>query len=64
MNLAFYISLEFEEDLFEDFGNAMNLLVQVKPLAHSMSSEDDDGPHNESSLLEHIKGLSAIMIHE
>ena len=55
---------EIEEDLFEDFGNASKLPVQVKPLAHFVSSEDDDGPHNESFLLEHIKGLSAIMSHE
>ena len=26
-----------------------------------MTSEDDDGPHNESFLMEHIKVLSAIM---
>ena len=55
---------EIEEDLFEDFGNASNLLVQVKPLAHFVSSEDDDGPHNDSFLMEHIKGLLAIMSHE
>ena len=55
---------EIGEDLFEDFGNAWKLPVQVKPLAHFVSSEDDDGPHNESFLLEHIKGLSAIMSHE
>ena len=30
---------------------------------HSAPSEDD-GPHNESFLVEHIKGLSAIMSHE
>jgi hypothetical protein len=29
-----------------------------------MTSEDDDGPHNESFLMEHIKGLSAIMTRE
>ena len=34
---------EFEEDLFEDFGNASNLPVQVRPLVHSAPSEDD-GP--------------------
>jgi hypothetical protein len=55
---------EIEEDLFEDFGNASKLLVQVKPLAHLVSSEDDNGPHNDSFLVEHIKGLSAIMSHE
>ena len=41
---------EFEEDLFEDFGNASNLLVQGRPLVHSAPTEDD-GPHNEPSLL-------------
>ena len=55
---------EIKEDLFEDFGSASNLPVQLKPLAHFVSSEDDDGPHNDSFLLEHIKGLSAIMSHE
>jgi hypothetical protein len=29
-----------------------------------MTSKDDDGPHNESFLMEHIKGLSAIMSRE
>ena len=55
---------EFEEDLFEDFGNASNLPVQVRPQMHSALSEIDEGPHNESFLTEHIKGLSAIMSHE
>jgi len=35
----------------------------VKPLVHSAPFEDDDGPHNDSFLFEHIKGLSAIMSH-
>jgi hypothetical protein len=55
---------EIEEDLFEDFANASNLPVQVKPLAHSGISEDDDGSHNDSFLIEHIKGLLTIMSHE
>jgi len=55
---------EIKEDLFEDFGNASNLPVQVKPLVHSAPFEDDNGPHNDSFLMEHIKGLSAIMSHE
>ena len=55
---------EINEDLFEDFGNASNLPVQVKPLVHSAPFEDDNGPHNDSFLMEHIKGLSAIMSHE
>jgi hypothetical protein len=54
---------EFEEDLSEDFGNASNLPVQVRPLVHSAPT-DDDGPHSEPFLLEHIKGLSAIMSRE
>jgi hypothetical protein len=55
---------EIEVDLFEDFGNASKLPVQVKPLVHSTPLEDDDGPHNDAFLLEHIKGLLAIMSHE
>jgi len=55
---------EIEEDLFEDFGNASNLPVQVKPLVHSTPFEDDDGPHIDSFLMEHIKGLLAITSHE
>jgi hypothetical protein len=31
--------IEIEKDLFEDFGNASNLPVQVKPLAHSVTSQ-------------------------
>ena len=54
---------EFEEDLSEDLGNASNLPVQVRPLVHSTPTEDD-GPHNKPFLLEHIKGLSAIMSRE
>jgi hypothetical protein len=58
-------TFEIEEDLFEDFGNASKFPVQVKSLAHNfVSSKDDDGPHNESFLMEHVKGLSAIMSHE
>ena len=55
---------EIEEDLFDDFGNASNLPVQVKPLVHFEPFEDYDGPHNDSILMEQIKGLSAIMSHE
>jgi hypothetical protein len=55
---------EFKEEFYDDFGNASNLLVQVRPLKHSALSEDDDGPHNKSFHMEHIKGLSAIMSHE
>jgi hypothetical protein len=55
---------EFKEEFYEDFGNASNLPVQVRPLTHSTPSKDDDGPHNKSFLMEHIKGLSAIMSHE
>jgi hypothetical protein len=52
---------EIKEDLFEDVRNASKLPVQVKPLAHLVSSEDDDVPHNDSFLMEHSKGFSAIM---
>jgi hypothetical protein len=48
---------EIEDGLFEDFGNALNFLVQVKPLEHST-------PFKDPFLMEHIKGLSAIMSHE
>ena len=57
-------TLEIKEDFFEDFGNALNLPVQVKPLVHSAPFEDDDGSHNDSFLMEHIKGLLAIMSHK
>jgi hypothetical protein len=43
-------SFEIEVDLFEDFGNASKLPVQVKPLVHSTPLEDDDGPHNDAFL--------------
>jgi hypothetical protein len=55
---------EIEIDLFEDFGNASKLPVQVKPLVHSTPLDDDDGRHNDAFLLEHIKGLLAIMSRE
>ena len=55
---------EINEDLFEDFGNASNLPVQAKRLVHSAPFKDDDGQHNDSFLMEHIKGLSATMSHE
>jgi hypothetical protein len=57
-------TFEIEEDPFEDFGNASKLPVQVKSLANFVSSEDDDCPHNESFLMEQVKGLLAIMSHE
>ena len=53
-----------EDDLFEDFGNASNFPLQVKPLVHSTPFEDGDGPPNDPFLIEHIKELSAIMTHE
>jgi hypothetical protein len=55
---------EIEVDLFEDFGNASNLPVQVKPRGPFTLLEDNDGPHNDSFIMEHIKGLSAIMSRE
>jgi hypothetical protein len=55
---------EIEIDHFEDFGNASNFLVQVKPRGHFTPLEDNDGPHNDSFLMQHIKGLSAIMSRE
>jgi hypothetical protein len=55
---------EIEDGLFEDFGNASNFPVQVKPLEHSTPFKDHDVSHNDPFLMEHIKGLSAIMSHE
>jgi hypothetical protein len=55
---------EIEVDLFEDFGNASNLPFQVKPQGPFTPLEDNDGPRNDSFIMEHIKGLSAIMSHE
>ena len=36
----------------------------MKLLVHYAPFEDDDGPHNDSFLMEHTKGLSTIMSHE
>ena len=36
----------------------------MKPLVQSAPFEDDDGPHNDSFLMDHIKGHLAIMSHE
>jgi hypothetical protein len=55
---------EIEVDVFEDFGNASNLLVQVKPRGPFTPLEDNDGPCNDSFVMEHIKGLSAILSRE
>jgi hypothetical protein len=55
---------EIKVDLFEDFGNASNLPVQVKPRGPFTPLVDNDGPCNDSFVMEHIKGLSAIMSHE
>jgi hypothetical protein len=55
---------EIEVDVFEDFRNASNLPVQVKPRGPFTPLEDNDGPCNDSFVMEHIKGLSAIMSHE
>jgi hypothetical protein len=53
-----------EVDLFEDFGNALNLPVQVKPWGHITPLEDNDGPYNDSFLMQHNKILSTIMSRE
>jgi len=39
-------------------------MPQVKHLVHLTPLEDGDGPPNDPFLMEHIKGLSAIMSHE
>ena len=51
---------EFEEDIFEDYGNTSNLPVQARPLAHTTPFD----PHEESVHLEHIKSLSSVMSYE
>ena len=55
---------EIEDGVFEDFGNASIFPLQVKPLVHSIPFEDGDGLPNNPFLIEHIKGLLAIMSHE
>jgi len=55
---------KIEDGLFEDFGKASNLPLQVKPLVYPTSFEDGDGLPNGPLLMEHIKGLSAIMSRE
>jgi hypothetical protein len=49
------LSFEFEEDLFEDYENTLNLPIQPRPLTHTTPSD----PHKESVHMEHIKSLSS-----
>ena len=51
---------EFEEDLFEDYGNTSNFPFQARPLAKITSSD----PHEEWVHIGHIKSLSAVMSYE
>ena len=54
------LPFEFEEDLFEDYGNTLNFSIQARPLAKTTPSD----PQDESIAIEHIKSLSAIMSYE
>jgi len=51
---------EFEEDLFEDYGNTSNFPIQTRPLARTTQSI----LRVESVDIEHIKSLSAILSYE
>jgi hypothetical protein len=51
---------EFEEDIFEDYGNTSNYAIEVRPRAKTTPFE----PHEESMAIEHIQSLSAIMSYE
>jgi hypothetical protein len=51
---------EFEEDIFEDYGNTSNFPIQARPLAKTTPHD----PLEESISLEHLKSLSAIMSYE
>jgi len=51
------LPFEFEEDIFEDYRNSMNYLIQVRPQEKTTPFE----PHEESSAIEHIQSLSAFM---
>jgi len=54
------LPFEFEEDLFEDYANTLNLPVQARLLAKTTSSD----LHEESVHVEHIKSLSSAMSYE
>jgi hypothetical protein len=54
------LPFEFEEDIFEDYGNTSSLPVQARPLAKTSSPD----PHKESVHIEHIKSLSSVMSYE
>jgi hypothetical protein len=51
---------EFEEDIFEDYGNISNYPIQVRPQAKTTPFE----PREESMAIEHIQSLSAIMSYQ
>jgi hypothetical protein len=51
---------EFEEYIFEDYGNTSNFPVQARPLAKTSSSNS----HKELVHIEHIKSLSLVMSYE
>jgi hypothetical protein len=54
------LPFEFEEDIFEDYGNTSNYPIQVRPQAKTTPFE----PHEESMAIEHIQSLLAIMSYE
>jgi hypothetical protein len=51
---------EFEEDIFEDYGNTSNFPIQARPLEKTTQPD----PQEETVSIEHIKSLSAIMSYE
>ena len=51
---------EFKEDIFEDYGNSLKYLVQVRPQEKTTHIE----PHEDLMDIEHIQSLSAIMSYE
>jgi len=54
------LPFEFEEDLFEHYGNTSNLPIKMRPMVHTTPSD----LHEESILIEHIKSLSTVMSYE
>ena len=51
---------EFKEDIFEDYGNSLNYLIQVRPQEKTTPIE----PHEKLMAIEHIQSPSAIMSYE
>ena len=60
MNTTLEHPFEFEEDLFEDYGNTSNFPIQTRPLAGTTQSVLKVEPID----IEHIKSLLAILSYE